>query len=301
MREGGQPAARPGPSDPRSGMAAGRSGLAVVVLALMICMSCAGDSGGSGLDSILETVGADGSAVDYDVLRDPAEAFAYGDLIVAGYLMEIARGVTKIDSRVYPPWSEQEVKEALERNAATIARLKAEGAGAAVIAEFERSRERIIENRPRSSYSERHYAAFRVRVTEVFKGEIKVGDTVDVQIESGGLDEIDLLANQLRGTPRVIVGGTWWSPETEGLLLRGSDGATVDSLFASFPDLFWLDDGSWEPRDGDESEAAERPAPDPEALYLSGLDALAPGWGTLETLDDLAVVLRTASGDQISD
>ena len=167
-----------------------------------------------------------------------------------------------------------------------IAELKAEGAGSSIIAEFERSRERTIANEPQNSYSERHYAAFRVRVAEVFKGDIEVGDTLDVQVRSSSLEEVNLLTQQLRGTPRVIVGGKWWSPSTKGLLLRRPDGSTVDSVFVSSVDLFWLDDSTWEPRDGGE-EPVERPSPDPEAFYLSGLDAMAPGWGTLETLDDL--------------
>ena len=243
------------------------------------------------LTLIVETVRASGVEFDYEPLRDPADAVARGELIIAGYLIEIERGITNVDTRVYPPRTEQEVEEALERNAATLARLKAEGVGGSIITELEDDRERIIANEPRSSYSERHNAAFRVQVAEVIQGDIEVGDTLDVQIRSGSLDEIDLLTGQLCGTPRVVVGGNWWSPSTEGLLLRGPDGATVDSLFSSFVDLFWLDYGTWEARGG----AVERSATDPEAFYLSGLEEMAPGWGTLETLDDLAAVLRTAA------
>ena len=265
--------------------------------------------------------------VDYSPLLGANYTLDNSEIVVAGYLFEIVAGVTESEISAQRPLTEAEKRIALTELDERERSMEASGATPADRLELEQERRAVRENEiPRLNNF--NYAAYRIRVTEVFRGDINVGEILDVQVYAGvniGSKWVDPV---LAGTPRVVVAGSW-GKQSSRLELRDAGGEPIDGAFWPHSDLFWLDEGIWELLEVDtsggisetggpdgsgsvpsdlleddtpdvgtgalENNLVERPAPIPEAHYLEGLHALDDAWGNLETLDHLATVLRSAA------
>lgn len=180
--------------------------------------------------------------IDYDLLQGPQDALGLPRIVVAGYLFEIVPGVTEVDTSERRSRTSGEVSIALAHIDALERRFEVEGAHESVWLELEEMRRSVIENQPRRA-RDHNYWAYRVRVTEVFKGDIDVGDIIDVQVFAGVNVASELVPPVLEGTPRVVVAGYLWGGITGEL--RNSSGEVVDKAIFPFSDLFWFDEGVW--------------------------------------------------------
>lgn len=240
--------------------------------------------------------------VDYGPLLGAHDTLNSSEIVVAGYLFEIKAGVTVVDTTVRMPLTDAEQRVALAELDERERFFIAEGWTGPEWQELEEARRSVIENKPLRAYNF-DYAAYRIRVTEVIKGDMKVGDILDVQVYAGVEIASEWVDPVLVGTPRVVVAGGWGTYASP-FELRNSTGQPVEEAFWPHIDLFWLDEGVW---DGHKDASVvgavgvvqeilvERPAPTPEAHHLTSLQGLHDAWGNLETLDDLAEALRTAA------
>ena len=218
------------------------------------------------------------------------------DIIVAGYLMDIVPGVYITSTRTIEPRTEQEVQEALASIDNALDYVEELGLLTQEFQEeMEMARRDIQDNIPIVSEPKR-YAAFRVHVTEVLHGDADIGDVLDLNLfHHVGMPTVDEMADILESvgrSPRVVVGTNWWAPDADWRVLHSADGAPVDQALFPHVDLFWIDGATWDP--ADETISQEKPGPHSEAFYLDGLHDMEPGWGELDTLDDLAETLRAA-------
>ena len=268
--------------------------------------------------------------VDYGPLLGAHHALDSSEIVVTGYLFQIIAGVIEAESTVRGPLTEAQQRAALAELDERDRIMETSGALPGDWEELKEARRAAIENQPLEG-SDFNYAAYRVRVTEVIKGDMNVGDVLDVQVYAGANIGSEWVDPVLVGTPRVVVAGSW-GKRNSGLELRDATGKPIDRAFWSHIDLFWLDEGVWEVLEEDTSGAisetggpegsgtipgelledgslgvgavavvdeslVERPVGDPESHYLESLGALHDAWGDLETLDDLASALRTAAAE----
>ncbi len=269
--------------------------------------------------------------VDYGPLLGANDALDSSEIVVTGYLFQITAGVIEAESTVRGPLTEAQQRVALAELDERERFFIDEGWTGAVWEELEEARRAVMENQPLEGH-DFNYAAYRVRVTEVIKGDMNVGDVLDVQVYAGvdiGSEWVDPV---LAGTPRVVVAGGW-GKQNSGLELRDATGKPIDRAFWPHIDLFWLDEGVWEILEDDTSggvsetggpggsgsvpgglledgtsgvgavavvdeSLVERPVGDPESHYLEELGALDDAWGDLETLDDLAAALCIAAAER---
>lgn len=266
--------------------------------------------------------------VDYHPILGANDALDSSSVVVAGYLVEIVAGVTEADISVRRRLTQTEIDSRFAALDERERLFEAEGASEADWRELEQERRSARANELPKLY-DFNYAAYRVRVTEVIKGDINVGDLLDVQVYAGVNVASEWVDPVLVGTPRVVVAGGWGRGSSLREL-RDATGKPVDRAFWPHIDLFWLDEGVWKVLEDDTSGAisetggaegsgsvpgglleddsggvavvdeslVERPAPIPEAHYLGGLHGLDEAWGTLETLDDLAAALRSAAAER---
>ena len=252
--------------------------------------------------SLDELVGSAGRAVSYDYtpMQDATHALAISDVVVTGYLVDIVPGVVIASTLTVEPKAEHEVQEILESLDAAVDHLEGQGILTQEIQEeFEAAKDEIRENRPRESEGTR-YVAFRVRVHEVLYGDVEVGDMLDINVlHSDVMPTVEEMADILESVgrpPRTVVGAQWWNPSEDWRELHNSEGHPIDNALFPHIDLFWFDGATWDAADEVlPHQMNERPHPESEAMCLDGLHEMEPGWGDLETLDDLADALRSAS------
>ena len=249
----------------------------------------------------------------------PSDALETVDFVVAGYLFEISPGITIDDTTTGGTLSRAELTalsiaaDQLER------RFKAEGATEDDWQELQKIRDNISQNKPSRSDVD-HYWVYRIRITEVFKGDYKEDDIIDIQVYAGHNLGTELSAQMLEGTPRVVVAGTLESLDNPKYEYRNSDGTIVEQANWDLPDIFWFDEGVWETLDDDSallsgesleddtvnnvtgSPLEEGPQQSPtgpvltaESHYLDGIHEMDEAWGDLASLDDLADALRAAA------
>ncbi len=264
--------------------------------------------------------------IDFGLLQGAQDALDIPRVVVAGYLFEIVPGVTEVDTSEHRSRTSSEVSIALAEIDALEQRFEGEGADEDVWRELERMRRSVIENQPPPAY-DYNYWAYRVRVTEVFKGDIDIGDVIDVQVFAGVNVASELVSQVLEGTPRVVVAGFMWDGVTGEL--RNPSGEVVDKAIFPFSDLFWFDEGVWDvlvddTAEGtsvvdepgvlsDEAGATETgavtvieenlevgPALVAESHQLDSLGDMHQAWGVLETLEDLARTLRTVASETVA-
>lgn len=243
-----------------------------------------------------------GVGYDYEPLRDPAHAFATADIVVTGYLVDIVSGVYSVSTRPPPePRTDSEIRDILKSFDDAIAHLEAEDVLTEEMREqFEAAKLEVQSNSPRISVGDRH-VAFRVSVDEVLHGDVEAGDVLDINVYYSNImptvEEMATLLKSIGRSPRTVVGATWWSPlSSDQRELRNSAGDPIDKALFPQIDLFWFDGATWNLDDEKTSgQVLERPHPEHEALYLDGLHEMEPGWGDMETLDDLADALRDAA------
>lgn len=244
-------------------------------------------------------------AVDYHPFEGAKEAISASEVAVTGYLIEIVAGVTEVETNVRGPLTEAEQRVMLDHLDERERFFVAEGWTGPEWQELEEERRLVIENNPLPVY-ELNYAAYRVGVTEVIKGDIEVGDVLDVQVYAGVDIASEWVDPVLSGTPRVVVAGSWGKP-VSGYELRDATGMPIEDAFWPQIEIFWLDEGVWEIDGGDVSgvgsagvvqeSLVEHSTPIPEAHHLTSLQGLHDAWGNLESLDDLAHALRTAAAE----
>lgn len=261
-----------------------------------LSLELAGANAPEHLSELISSVGR-GVSYDYTPLRDPGHALAASDIIVAGYLVDIVPGAFITSTRTIEPRTEQEVQEALAYIDYALEHAEEQGLLTQEFQEeMERARRHHIQNKvPIDSEPER-YVAFRVHVTEALHGNADVGAVLDLNLfHYVGMLTVDEMANILESVgrpPRVVVGASWWTPAEDWRVMHSADGAPVDQALFPHVDLFWIDGATWDP--ADETISQEKPGPHSEAFYLDGLHDMEPGWGELDTLDDLAETLRAA-------
>ena len=219
------------------------------------------DSGGGSQD-VFEVVQASGYVrrllgpagrgieFDYEPMRGAGEAVAGLELIVAGYVVEIAPGVVWADTRVFEPWTQVQIEGYLQLLDEREESLRALGAlGPAEIATLERERRSALENKVPEPNDIVH-AAYRVRVTEVLWGDFEVGGVLDVQVPLGVFTTLEEQRAALVGTPRAVVGGRWSSKTWSNYELESAQRVPLaDEVFYPWIELFWLDESVWDPGD----------------------------------------------------
>lgn len=258
----------------------------------------------------------------------PSHALNTSDFVVAGYLFGIVPGATIIDTsepEIMTPAQQRamsDVADQLER------RFRTDSATEGDWQELQRMRDNISRNSPSKSYV-LSFWTYRIRITEVMKGEFSVDDILEIQIYAGTNLDSGLRAQVLEGTPRVVVAGKPGSPTIPNYELRDSEGEVVDQVNWSYPDVFWFDEGVWEILVDDTTDGVSvTEEPDAtislpselsddetseintgaaledssvvdilvaESHYLRGLHEMDPRWGELNSLDDLANALRGAA------
>ena len=282
---------------------------------------------------------AAGSGVefDYQPMEGAGEALAAMELIVAGYLVEIAPGVVWADTREREPMTQAQIEATLRFIDEREERLRSLGRlGPDNIATLERERRSALENAVPEP-NDRVHVAYRIRVTEVLWGDFEVGGVLDVQVPLSVFTTLEEQQAALVGTPRAVVGGGWSSTVSRSIYqLQSADRAPLDAeVFYPWIELFWLDESVWDvgdlepegepgpvgstgaldddgqqlpgglleddtpsvPAVESEESLTERPAGQPEALYLDGLHQLHRAWGNVGTLDDLVESIRSAVAD----
>ncbi len=254
-----------------------------------------------------------------DITDGPRDALETVDFVIAGYLFEIVPGVTAEDTSRGQTMTPAELRYLSTFADQLEARYRSEGATEGDWQELQRIRANISENKPSNPYVD-SYWAYRIRITEVIKGDYKVDDIIEIQVYAGTNLTSALVPQVLEGTPRVVVGGTLESLINRRLEYRNSEGEIVEQGNWDLPDLFWFDEGVWETLDDDSAllsgesleddtvnnvtgspldESPEQsptgPALTAESHYLSGIHEMDEAWGDLASLDDLTDALRTAA------
>ncbi len=185
----------------------------------------------------------------------PDHALETADYIVAGYLFEIVPGVTIVDTSRGQSMTPVQVRVQSAFADQIEEQYRTEGATEGDWQDLQRMRDNIAENKPSRPYVE-SYWAYRIRITEVVKGDFNVNDIIEIQVYAGLNVGKELSAPVLEGTPRVVVGGRPGSPGTGNFELRDSKGETIlDQATWGYPDLFWFDESTWDARDDGASGA----------------------------------------------
>ena len=259
-----------------------------------------------------------GEEHSYEQSLGATDMAASVDLIAAGYLVDIVPGVVWADTRDRRRLTPAEIESWLRSLDEDEQHLKDLGMlGPDEVASLERERKAALENALPEPDDVAHLA-YRILVTEVLSGDFTVGELLDVQVPLSIFTTLQQQKDVLKGTPRAVVGGGWSTHIWSNYQLQGPDRAPLDTaVFYPWIEMFWLDESLWHPDDlkpnpgdspdnglGDEPPTlttppggglTERSVGGPEALYLRGLHDLHPDWGDLQTLDDLADAIRTAT------